>query len=71
LDRSGGRSNYKDSYVEGLERDQRKREELNSLMRLAKQDAIRLYSSNRRMKQRFTLIENLENSMAFQLYRLG
>lgn len=58
-------------YVEGLERDQKKREELNPLMRLAKRDAIRLYPLDRRMKQRFTLVENLENSIVFQPYGLG
>lgn len=58
-------------YVKGLERDQKKREELNPLMRLAKQDAIRLYPLEKRMKQRFTLVENLENSIVFQPYGLG
>jgi len=58
-------------YVKGLERDQKKREELNPLMRLAKRDAIRLYPLEKRMKQRFTLVDNLENSIVFKPYGLG
>lgn len=40
-------------------------------MRLGKKDVIRLYPLKKRMKQGFTLVENLEKSIVFSALRLG